>query len=158
MVVMQPGDTITVMTAGGGGFGDPFEREPEKVFFDVRAGFVSAAKARRDYGVVVEGGRLDLAATGALRAAPRPPRPAFDFGPERAARESVFDDEIATDFASRLLLRSPPKRIEVKRQIVEAVVPGIAEVGTRGMGSLFPDPTAQRRHLADLMDRTLPRR
>ena len=157
MVVMQPGDTITVMTAGGGGFGDPFEREPEAVFFDVRAGFVSAAAARRDYGVVVESGRLDLQATQALRASRRTPRPAFDFGPERAAWESVFDDEIATEFASRLLLRSPPRRIELKRQIVEAVVPGIADVGARGMASLFPDPGAQRRKLVQLIDQHLPR-
>jgi hypothetical protein len=38
------------------------------------------------------------------------------------------------------------------------VVPGIAEVGTRGMETLFPDPGGQRRRLADLMDRHLPRR
>jgi len=126
MMVMQPGDTITVMTAGGGGFGDPFERDAERVLADVRAGFVSAAAARRDYGVAIENGRVDVMATRALRAAPRAARGAFDFGPERAAWESVFDDEIATDLAARLLLRSPPRRIELKRRIVEEVVPGIA--------------------------------
>jgi N-methylhydantoinase B len=158
MMVTQPGDTITVMTAGGGGFGDPFARDPARVLADVRAGFVSAAAARRDYGVAIEDGRIDAATTAALRAAPRAARGAFDFGPERTAWESVFGDEVASDLAARLLLRSPPRRVELKRRIVEEVVPGIAEVGTRGMETLFPDPGGQRRRLADLMDRHLPRR
>jgi excinuclease ABC subunit C len=76
----------------------------------------------------------------------------------RRMAESGAQSKLLDGVAAAFGLETPPKRIEVKRQIVEAVVPGIAEVGTRGMGSLFPDPTAQRRHLADLMDRTLPRR
>ena len=56
-------------SGGGGGWGDPFERDVERVLSDVRAGFVSAAAARRDYGVAIEDGRVDQAATRALRAA-----------------------------------------------------------------------------------------
>ena len=52
---------------GGGGFGEPFERPPERVLVDVRSGYVSVEAAARDYGVVIrQRGRhveLDVAAT-----------------------------------------------------------------------------------------------
>ncbi len=56
-------------TAGGGGWGDPFEREPERVLRDVRDGVVSVESAARDYGVVVaaDGRSVDQPATDALR-------------------------------------------------------------------------------------------
>ena len=41
-------------TGGGGGYGDPFDREPERVAADVRNGFVSPEAALRDYGVQVD--------------------------------------------------------------------------------------------------------
>jgi N-methylhydantoinase B len=43
---------------GGGGYGDPFEREVQKVMGDVRERYVSVAGARSDYGVV-DGKRHD---------------------------------------------------------------------------------------------------
>ncbi len=48
--VLQPGDVIATREPGGGGFGDPRERDAEQLREDVRAGFVSAEGARRDYG------------------------------------------------------------------------------------------------------------
>ncbi|MEV0307202.1 hydantoinase B/oxoprolinase family protein [Nonomuraea fuscirosea] len=57
-------------TGGGGGYGDPFEREPVRVAADVRNGFVSVAAAARDYGVSVDPVtfEVDAEATGRLRA------------------------------------------------------------------------------------------
>jgi len=55
---------------GGGGFGDPLDREPERVLADVRAGLVSATEARRVYGVVLTGDgpdRVDAAGTESTR-------------------------------------------------------------------------------------------
>ena len=43
------------MTSGGGGWGDPFDREPEKVRWDVLEGLVSAERARDAYGVALNG-------------------------------------------------------------------------------------------------------
>ena len=40
-------------TPGGGGYGDPLARDPERVLADVREGHVSAAAAERHYGVVL---------------------------------------------------------------------------------------------------------
>ena len=56
---------------GGGGFGNPLERDPQKVLADVRSGYVSLEAARCDYGVVIkQDGRrfeLDMEATKELR-------------------------------------------------------------------------------------------
>jgi len=51
---LQPGDTITIDAPGGGGYGNPLEREPEAVLNDVMEGYVSMERAETDYGVVVD--------------------------------------------------------------------------------------------------------
>jgi N-methylhydantoinase B len=58
-------DLISWRTAGGGGYGDPLQREPARVERDIDAGIISAETARRDYGIVVDfaTGRVDPAAT-----------------------------------------------------------------------------------------------
>jgi N-methylhydantoinase B len=56
------------MTGGGGGYGSPTERDPERVRDDVIDGFVSREAAERDYGVVLDGGlEVDGDATRRLR-------------------------------------------------------------------------------------------
>jgi N-methylhydantoinase B len=66
---MKPGDVIVMDAAGGGGFGDPLERDPEMVQEDVIQGYVSVEKAREDYAVVIDPATMkaDLAATDELR-------------------------------------------------------------------------------------------
>lgn len=49
-----PGDVVTMDAAGGGGYGDPLERDPELVEMDVADGYVSVNKARENYGVVID--------------------------------------------------------------------------------------------------------
>lgn len=49
----KPGDVIVFHNPGGGGYGNPFEREPALVESDVINGYVSVEKARADYGVVI---------------------------------------------------------------------------------------------------------
>ena len=65
------GDGFVIDTAGGGGFWNALERDPERVLADVRSGYVSLEAARRDYGVVIhQRGRrfkLDLNGTAELR-------------------------------------------------------------------------------------------
>lgn len=65
-----PKGTIWFQHAGGGGgYGDPFSRPPEKVFNDVKNGVVSAEKAVEDYGVVIDekNNALDEKATAEMR-------------------------------------------------------------------------------------------
>jgi N-methylhydantoinase B len=62
-------DIVVIRSSGGGGYGDPFERDPEKVREDIEHGYVSAERARDGYGVVIsDAGEIDPAATEALRA------------------------------------------------------------------------------------------
>ncbi len=63
------GDVVTIDSAGGGGFGNPLERDPEAVAWDVHEGYVSLEKAKEEYGVVLhpESLEVDEAETIALR-------------------------------------------------------------------------------------------
>jgi N-methylhydantoinase B len=73
MTRLNAGDTITIRAGGGGGFGPPEERDPNKVVHDVRQGYVSAKIAREIYRVALdEQGRVDTAATRLLRREPAP--------------------------------------------------------------------------------------
>ena len=72
METIKPGQTITNMNPGGGGFGNPFERPYEKVAEDVRNGLVSIKGAKADYGVVFKNAKtfaVDVAASERLRKA-----------------------------------------------------------------------------------------
>ena len=53
-VKMEKGDIFVVKTPGGGGYGKPFERNPELVLRDVINGLVSPESAQKDYGVVID--------------------------------------------------------------------------------------------------------
>lgn len=53
LVELRPGELIRGVEAGGGGYGDPLEREPERVLADVLEQVVSEQAAREIYGVVV---------------------------------------------------------------------------------------------------------
>lgn len=68
-VVVNAGDRVEIRPAGGGGYGDPIAREPERVLADVRDGYVSRASAERDYGVVIDETtwQVDETATAARR-------------------------------------------------------------------------------------------
>lgn len=52
-VALAPGDIVELKTGGGGGFGPPWERDPEQVRNDVLDGYVSTAAAESAYGVVI---------------------------------------------------------------------------------------------------------
>lgn len=65
---LEEGDVLVNATGGGGGYGNPLERDPNAVAQDVRNGFVSAAVAASDYSVVVtDDFKVDEEATSALR-------------------------------------------------------------------------------------------
>ena len=54
---------LEMLAPGGGGWGDPYERDPALVLGDVKDGIVSPEKALAEYGVVLKDGAVDLAAT-----------------------------------------------------------------------------------------------
>ncbi len=77
-------DQLHFITWGGGGWGDPLERDPALVGKEITQGLVTPEGAR-DYGVVANAkGHVDMAATEALRTqmrATRPPLELFNYGP-----------------------------------------------------------------------------
>jgi N-methylhydantoinase B len=94
---LRAGDLVRIRTTGGGGWGDPLERDPEAVRLDVLRGLVSRERAQRDYGVILTDGAsgpmLDARATTRRRAAQRrrrAPLALIDRGPgyEQLARSS----------------------------------------------------------------------
>ena len=60
-VGLESGDTVSRPSAGGGGLGDPLERDENAVCEDVADGYVSIERAAKDYGVVVKEVDADLA-------------------------------------------------------------------------------------------------
>lgn len=131
VVHLSRGDTFTAMTPGGGGYGDPFEREPELVLRDVHRGLVSTEAARRDYGVVIHDDTLDREATARLRRDhPRPPVAAmFDFGAQRSAWERTFDDALMARICAAIMRLPAGARRVARRHIFEAVLPELSQPG-----------------------------
>ncbi len=155
MYLAKKGDVVTFLTAGGGGFGDPFARDIDLVVRDVALGYVSEEGAKRDYGVVVRGGVLDKAATAALRGAPRAvaKESDFDFGPERPIWEQVFDDTAMTRLNKALLALPVAARHQQRRALFADVCPRLPEIFTIGMQAVIDDPKAQRQRLLAAIER-----
>jgi N-methylhydantoinase B len=70
---LDPGDVVVMDAAGGGGFADPWERDPRRVAEDAAEGYVSREQARASYGVVIDPqtGKVDGEATEELRGSRR---------------------------------------------------------------------------------------
>jgi N-methylhydantoinase B len=66
---VAPGSRIILQTAGAGGYGDPYRRDPQRVRQDVIEGFISVERAKEAYGVVLNAKthEIDAAATRAER-------------------------------------------------------------------------------------------
>jgi N-methylhydantoinase B len=56
-LTLNKGDVLIVETGGGGGYGNPKDRDPERVMADVMDGYVSSESARKEYDIAVQGDR-----------------------------------------------------------------------------------------------------
>ena len=67
--VLQPGQRVVLSLPGGGGFGSPLERDPQRVLADVKQGYISLESAEKDYAVIINAATMtvDEAATAARR-------------------------------------------------------------------------------------------
>jgi N-methylhydantoinase B len=117
---LAPGDTLRIVSPGGGGRGDPFTRDPEAVLQDLRAGLVTIEGARRDYGVAIAGGAVDAEATAALRQG-APARPRFDPGPFRTAHEARWTETAYAAMHEVLATLPVTWRAPVKTMLFAAV-------------------------------------
>jgi N-methylhydantoinase B len=65
---LREGDIVVMETAGGGGYGDPTERDPETLLADIRAGYLTVDDVFERYGVAIDrNGRTDPQRTGKKR-------------------------------------------------------------------------------------------
>jgi N-methylhydantoinase B len=117
---LEPGDVVSVRTSGGGGYGNPLERDPAAVAADIRSGLLTGEAAERDYGVVLRDGNIDADATRSCRArlAETMASPAlFDLGPARRDYELIWTAELSQALATFLLTLPPPFRAYAKREL-----------------------------------------
>jgi N-methylhydantoinase B len=139
---MPPRSTLVVQTAGGGGYGDPYARDPALVLADVLDGLVTPEQARDDYGVAIAESRVDEAET--RRRRQRGPRrhPRFDFGPGRLAHERRWPGTVQSAVNRLTAALAPAPRQYVRARLLEAFE---ADGGPR-------DETALRALYARVMD------
>ncbi|MEV1177427.1 hydantoinase B/oxoprolinase family protein [Nonomuraea sp. NPDC049784] len=125
---LEPGDVITLLTSGAGGYGDPYTRDPEAVLRDVERGVVSREAAEREYGVLLEdrdGGApaVDEPGTAKIRRdRPGHGEPAAGVGPERQAWESVFDTATVDRLVAALFRLDRPARTPRRSAVYAAVL------------------------------------
>lgn len=138
--VLQPGDVLEIRSAGGGGRGNPIERETWRVAQDVARGYVSSEAAERDYGVVIRGGMVDEAETEKVRAARTAPTGHFHYGLEREGYEAQWTRE-AYDLLTDLLRGLPIHwRFFTKTEIFRRMK---GRVGAEGVAAAFADVRAR---------------
>jgi N-methylhydantoinase B len=104
---LEAGSVISFETAGGGGFGHPYERDPALVLRDVEDGLVSVASAGQDYGVVLRDGAVDASATAQRREESRGRSDRFAFGSERERYDARWSDEVQSGIAA-IAAAAPP--------------------------------------------------
>ncbi|GAB3561667.1 hydantoinase B/oxoprolinase family protein [Amycolatopsis endophytica] len=114
---LDRGDTVGIQASGGGGYGDPLDRDPEAVREDVLTGLLAPARATEDYGVVLDGTTVDAEATVRERARRRKATPGFDLGRERTEHERLWPEETAALVARRLLTCPAALRPVLKREL-----------------------------------------
>jgi N-methylhydantoinase B len=91
-VGLKRGDLLRLVTCGGGGWGDPYARDPALVQQDVARGFVTVAGALTDYGVLLEPESLEIDKEATLERRRERPKPSalFDRGPGFAEGEAEW--------------------------------------------------------------------
>jgi N-methylhydantoinase B len=148
---LEQGDVVLIRSAGGGGYGDPLERPPERVAADLGDGYISAAAANSLYGLVLDqAGDVDLTATGARRRDLRAQRvnvralltpDAFEAGavsrrrvwrlnPADAALAEIGEDDVVELDSGRAAPLRGWARLEV------SVAPGTVGIDARGLAIL----------------------
>ncbi len=147
---LTSGQTLTVLTPGAAGYGDPFRRDTEAVARDVKQGFVSRDGALRDYGVALDAaGRVDAEETRRVRTmrVRKNTGSDFDFGPEREAWERVFDDATMLELNRVLYALPKAQRKATRLSIVREAVPDLPRAGAGSIAETLKNPDAIRARL-----------
>ena len=136
------GETVRIVSPGGGGYGDPFQRAPEDVLRDVEDGFVTEAEAEIDYGVVIVNARIDAEATVSRRESQKGAarHVEFDFGKERERYEEMLPPEFQ-DLVGAVLAKTPAASRLYLRDIIyeRALEDGLAGLDKSSLRQIISD-------------------
>ena len=141
---LQAGDVVRMETSGGGGYGDPLARAPERVQADVALGYLDRDQAAGRYGVVIDAdGNVESAETQELRDRLRASRVQ---APVTLANESDLDGprrriRLPADLARRLDVRSGAL-VEIATPTCGAALRGWVEIAERADLALSTDALA----------------
>ncbi|MGN9863606.1 hydantoinase B/oxoprolinase family protein [Bacillus swezeyi] len=120
---LKQGDILSIHSPGGGGWGDPFTREPELILREVEAGLLSEDAAYQKYGVALKKngeGRfaLDKEETSKIRKNRAGEHlKQWDFGVAREAYEGLWTEEASTTLAQLLRQLPANQRSHVKHLV-----------------------------------------
>lgn len=137
---LAQGDVLRMVTPSGGGFGDPFLREPDAVLGEVADGLLDPEQAWLQYGVAIVAGTVDVAETAMLRAAPRAALPAFSLGPVRLAIEAKWPTDASAALANAVMQAPAGLRSHLMATLRDELVGYAGPVTAAGVA------TAARRH------------
>jgi N-methylhydantoinase B len=138
---LHRGDVLRIEIAGGGGWGNPLKRDPQRVLDDVLDGFVGTDAARSAYGVAIVDGQVDQAATERLRAQMSKTQTSqglFALGEERLAYEGGWTDTVWQHYSKRLYSLPASLRGEARLRLWTAL-----EEERRSGEQLTPDKVDQ---------------
>lgn len=127
ILTLNAGDTVTFLTPGAGGWGDPRRRDPQALLRDVQNGFVTVEGAAADYGVAIRNGAIDERETDRLRSAIAASNEANAQGPERERWDAVFTPAVMDRVNRSLVALSGTVRQRRRREIFETVLSGLPE-------------------------------
>ncbi|WP_176084803.1 hydantoinase B/oxoprolinase family protein [Martelella sp. HB161492] len=147
VVTLAKGDTFTVMTPGGGGFGDPLMRDPQAVLADLNLGAIDAETAETCYGVVIRDGVLDAEATAGLRrkrSSKNAGAALFAFGPEREAWERLMPDDRYHELLSALNSYPPAARFQRRKAFFSSLYPEFRDGRPVILADIAEDPEGRR--------------
>jgi N-methylhydantoinase B len=114
---LSSGDILRMITPSGGGFGDPFTRDPGRVLDEVLDGLLSPEQARLLYGVVICDGAVDVSATQEARSRPREEHGLFTLGSTRENLERTWPPAASAALAFEV----SPAPATVRTHVIGAV-------------------------------------
>lgn len=127
VLTVNAGDTVTFLTPGAGGWGNPAERDPQAVLRDVQNGFVTIEGAAGQYGVVIVAGTIDADATAARRTHFAAGDASGARGPEREQWDAVFAPDLMDTMNRSLVALPGAVRQRKRREIFNRVLAGLPQ-------------------------------
>jgi N-methylhydantoinase B len=137
---LKRGDVVRMITPSGGGFGNPFHRNPTSVWSDVQNGLLTKEQAESVYGVVIRNDVLDRDTTNRRRAATETVSGNaghFAFGPTRSDYDRIWPPAVRAQLAARVLKEDPLLRRHLLARIRDVLTDKAAPVTATNLAEIY---------------------